>query len=126
MSSNPETFKVYVFWIPYLGGEDYTWLNMTITKDSSRDTFHLGAAHPVLPSGQLSANGRSVVPFTIDTTLLSRYGPQQARKSHELLVAHAGNAFSNPGARCQVLMSGDLRLLPSSAPAQRSSTASKP
>ena len=115
LSSHPTTFKVYLFWIPYLGGEDYTWLDMTITKNPSRDTFHLGTAHPVLPSGQLSANGRSVVPFTVDTTLLSRYGPQQARKSHQLLVAHAGNAFSKPGASCQVLMNGDLRLLPNRA-----------
>ncbi len=122
VSSHPETFKVYVFWIPYLGGEDYTWLNMTITEDRTRDTFSLGDAHPVLPSGQLSANGRSVVPFTVDTTLLSRYGPQQARKSHQLLLAHAGNAFSKPGASCQVLMNGDLRLLPNPAAAQHPSS----
>jgi hypothetical protein len=117
VASNPTTFKLYLFWIPYLGGEDYTWLNMTITNDPNRDTFSLGVAHPVLPSGQLSTNGRSIVPFTVDTALLSSYGPQQARKSRELLIAHAGNAFSKPAASCQVLMNGDLRLLANAAPA---------
>ena len=33
-----------------------------------------------------------------DTTLLSRYGPQQAKKNQEVLMAHAGNAFEKPGA----------------------------
>jgi hypothetical protein len=106
---------VYVFWVPWLGGEDYTWLNMTIAKDTSKDRFQLGLEHPVLPGGRLSQNGTGVVPGSNDTTLLSLYGPQQARKSHELLVGHAGDAFSKPGANCQVLRNGDIRLLPNNA-----------
>jgi hypothetical protein len=48
----------------------------------------------------------------VDTTVLSRYGPQQARKSHKTLVAHGGDAFAKPGATCQLLTNGSLRLLP--------------
>jgi hypothetical protein len=112
LSTDSDTFHVYVFWIPWLGGEDYAWLNMTIAADPSRDKFHLGLAHPVLPGGRLSQNGTGIVPWSADTTLLSLYGPAQARKSHEVLLAHAGDAFSKPGASCQVLRNGDLRLLP--------------
>ncbi len=112
VSRQPRKFEVYLFWIPWLAGEDYTWLNMTLGADRSADEFQLGSAHPVLPGGQLSSNGRSVVPWSVDTTLLSRYGPEQARKSHQVLVAHAGDAFAKPTARCQVLMNGDLKLLP--------------
>jgi hypothetical protein len=112
VSEQPRTFHVYLFWTPWLAGEDYTWLTMTLAEKRSDDQFHLGSAHPVLPGGQLSANGRSVVPWTVDTTLLSRYGPAQARKTHRILVANAGDVFSKPSARCQVLTSGDLKLLP--------------
>ena len=72
----------------------------------------MGTAKPVLPGGLLTANGRSVDPFSQDTTILSRYGRQQAKKNREVLMAHAGNAFEKPGARCQVLTNGDLRLVP--------------
>lgn len=114
-SDNSHSFGVYLFWVPWLAGEDYTWLNMTLAKDRSNDRFHYGSAHPVLPGGQLSANGRSVVSWSVDTTLLSQYGPQQAHKNHAELVAHAGNAFDNPGAGCEVLANGDLRLAPEGA-----------
>lgn len=112
VSEQPRTFRVYLFWVPWLAGEDYTWLTMTLAEKRSDDQFHLGSAHPVLPGGQLSANGRSVVPWTVDTTLLSRYGPAQVRKTHQVLVANAGDAFSRPTVRCEVLMNGDLKLLP--------------
>ena len=114
VSRNPNTYKVYVFWIPYLAAEPYVWLNMKVTNDPRTSTFHLGTSEPVLlPGGRLSANGRSVNPLSVDTTLLSRYGPQQARKSHQTLVAHGGDVFAKPGAKCQLLTNGSLRLLPS-------------
>jgi hypothetical protein len=112
VSRDPSTFRVYVFWTPWLGSQPYTWLDMTLSEDVSRDTFHLGTAKPVLPGGRLDPNGRNVNPWTVDTTLLSRYGPQQARKNREMLVSHAGNVFSKPRAKCQVLTNGELRLLP--------------
>jgi hypothetical protein len=108
------TFSVYVFWIPWLGSESYTWLNMSVAKNPAHDTFDLGTEKPVLPGGVLSANGRSVDPYSQDTTLLSKYGPAQAEKSRELLEAHAAGTFAKPGAGCQVLMNGDLRLVPNS------------
>jgi hypothetical protein len=114
VSTNPSTFKVYLFWIPFLGSESYTWLNMTIGQKASQDSFHLATQQPVLPGGLLSPNGQGVVPWTQDTNLLSRYGPAQAKKSHDLLVAHSENTLSRPGANCQVLTNGDLRLLPAS------------
>ena len=112
LSKSPATFRVYVFWIPWLGSEAYTWLDMKVTKDPAKDTFVMGTAKPVLPGGLLTANGRNVDPFSQDTTILSRYGPQQAKKNREVLMAHAGNAFQKPGARCQALSNGDLRLVP--------------
>jgi hypothetical protein len=112
VSKHPERLQGLRVLDPAHRGNDYTWLNMTLTGDRAGDRFQLGAAHPVLPGGQLSANGRNVVPGTVDTTLLSRYGPAQARKSHETMLAHAGDAFSKPGANCQVLSNGDLRLVP--------------
>jgi hypothetical protein len=113
VSRKPSTYKVYVFWIPYLAAEPYVWLNMKVTNDTRTSTFHLGTSEPVLlPGGRLSANGRTVNPRSVDTTLLSRYGPQQARKSHRTLRVHGGDVFAKPGARCQVLADGTLRLLP--------------
>jgi hypothetical protein len=111
-SNEPRTFKVYVFWVPWLGSQPYTWLDMTLTKDVTKDAFHLGTAKPVLPGGRLDPNGRDVNPWTVDTTLLSRYGPAQARKNREVLRARGGDVFSKPGAGCQVLRNGSLRLLP--------------
>jgi hypothetical protein len=86
---------------------------MKVTKDPRTSTFDLGTADPVLlPGGRLSTNGRTVNPLSVDTTVLSRYGAEQAKKSHATLVAHGGDAFAKPGAGCQVLANGSLRLLP--------------
>jgi hypothetical protein len=111
-SQNPTTFEVYVFWIPWLAAEPYAWLNMSLANDPRKSTFHLGTVEPVLSGGRLERNGRTISPGSIDTTLLSRYGPQQARKGRAIRTAHAGDVFSKPGARCQVLQNGGLRLLP--------------
>jgi hypothetical protein len=110
-SRNPNTFKVYVFWIPWLAAAPYVWLNMRLTDDPRTSTFHLGTAQPVLPGGRLNRDGRSVNRASVDTTLLSRYGPDQARKSRQILLAHGGDVFAKPGARCQVLQNGSIRLL---------------
>jgi hypothetical protein len=112
VSGNPGTFKVYLFWIPWLAAAPYVWLNMNVTNDPRTSTFRLGTAQPVLPGGRLNRDGRTINRGSVDTTLLSRYGPQQARKSQEILVAHGGDVFAKPGARCQLLMNGSLRLLP--------------
>ena len=85
VSRNPSTYKVYVFWIPWLAAEPYVWLNMKVTDDPRTSTFHLGTSQPVLPGGRLSRNGRTVNRASVDTTLLSRYGAQQARKSQQIL-----------------------------------------
>lgn len=112
-SRNPSTFKVYIFWIPWLAAVPYVWLNMNLTDDPRTSTFHLGTAQPVLPGGRLKRDGRAVNRASVDTTLLSRYGPQQARKSRQIMVAHGGGIFAKPSARCQVLQNGSIRLLPS-------------
>jgi hypothetical protein len=112
VSRNPNTFKVYVFWIPWLAAEPYVWLNMRVTDNPRTSTFHLGNVEPILPGGRLKLDRRSVKPGSVDTTLLSRYGPQQAKKSREILVAHGGDVFAKPGAKCQLLQNGSLRLLP--------------
>jgi hypothetical protein len=113
VSRNPYTYKVYVFWIPYLAAEPYVWINMKVTNGPRTSTFHLGTSDPVLlPGGRLNSNGRSVNQRSVDTTVLSRYGSQQARKSHKTLVAHGGDVFAKPGAMCQLLTNGSLRLLP--------------
>jgi hypothetical protein len=112
VSRNPSTYKVYLFWIPWLAAAPYVWLNMNVTNDPRTSTFHLGTAQPVLPGGRLNRDGRTINRASVDTTLLSRYGPLQARKSQEILVAHGGDVFAKPGARCQLLKNGSLRLLP--------------
>ncbi|HTP28818.1 MAG TPA: hypothetical protein VLV46_09990 [Gaiellaceae bacterium] len=111
-SLDPTTFEVYVFWIPWLAAEPYAWLNMTLANDPKKSTFHLGTVEPVLSGGILERNGRTISPGSIDTTLLSRYGALQAAKGRAILVTHAGDVFSKPGAKCQVLQNGSLRLLP--------------
>jgi hypothetical protein len=103
-SSNPLTLKVYVFWIPFIVAETYSWLSMTVTKNVSRDTFHLGAAAVVPPQGG---------PSPVYNTPLSAYGKRLDRLSGRVLLAHAGDVFSKPGASCQVLTNGSLRLVPS-------------
>ncbi|MBV8480657.1 MAG: hypothetical protein JOY72_10180 [Actinobacteria bacterium] len=109
---NASLLKVYVFWIPWLEAEPYVWLNMSVTNDPRTSSFHLGTSETVLPSGRVSRNGRTVAPGSIDTTLLSLGGPAQAKKGREILKAHAGDVFTKPGASCQVLQNGALRLLP--------------
>ena len=112
-SRKPDTYKLYVFWIPYLAAEPYVWLDMKVTADPRTSTFHLGTSEPVLlPGGRLTADGRAVNPRSVDTTLLSRYGPQQVRKSQKTLRAHGGDVFAKPSAPCQLLTNGSLRLLP--------------
>jgi len=112
VSRNPSKYKVYVFWSPSLAANPYVWLDMNVTNDPRKGTFLLGSAQPVLPGAGPSANGRTVDQPSVDTTLLSRYGPEQARKTREILVAHGGDVFAQPGATCQVLKNGSLRLLP--------------
>jgi hypothetical protein len=113
VSRNPTRFKVYLFWVPWLAAEPYIWLNMSLTGDPRTSTYSLGATQPVLPGGRLTRNGRNVNRLSVDTTLLARYGPEQAKKGHEILVAHAGDVLTQPGATCEVLKNGSLRLLPS-------------
>jgi hypothetical protein len=91
-SHDPNTFKVYVFWVPTERTRPYSWLEMTITKDAGRDAFHLGTALPVSPS----TTGKRA----------------QARIDRSVISAHAGDTFTKPGADCQVLMNGNLRLVP--------------
>jgi hypothetical protein len=113
VSRRPSTYEVYVFWIPYLAAEPYVWINMKVTKDPRTSTFQLGSSDPVsLPGGRLSTNGRSVNPLSVDTTVLSRYGAPQDKKNHTTLMAHGGDVFARPGATCQVLTNGSLKLLP--------------
>jgi hypothetical protein len=112
-SRSPTTYKVYLFWVPWLAAEPYVWLTMNITSDPRTSTFRLGASQPVLPGGRLVANGRKVNRLSVDTTLLSRYGEEQAQKSHQLLVEHGGDVFEKPGTSCEVLKNGSLKLLPS-------------
>lgn len=112
-SRSPSTFQVYVFWVPWLAAAPYVWLDMSLTDDPRTSTFHLGTAQPVLPGGRLKRDGRSVNRASVDTTLLSRYGPDQATKGRQIMLAHGGGAFAKPGARCQVLQNGSIRLLPS-------------
>ncbi|HTZ06480.1 MAG TPA: hypothetical protein VMB53_12145 [Gaiellaceae bacterium] len=112
VSQNPSRYQVYLFWVPWLAAEPYVWLNMNITGDLRTSTAHLGTAQPVLPGGRLKPNGQTINRLSVDTTLLSLYGPQQAKKGRELMAAHGGGVFAKPGATCQVLKNGNLRLLP--------------
>ncbi len=97
-SRSPSTFRVYLFWTPYNRLHTYTWLTMTLGPEASRDRFHLGTA-----PGMANAAGAAVV--TSPTA-------EQRRLDREVLIAHAGNVFAKPAARCQLLMNGYLRLLP--------------
>jgi hypothetical protein len=113
-SRNPTTFKVYLFWVPFIGSS-YTWLDMSITSVASRDTFHIGSAVAALPGGKLGPSGRSILPKTRDfDTPLSAFGAQQASRNKLALAAHGGDVFTKPGAKCQVLANGYLRLVPNS------------
>jgi len=112
VSQTPGTYQVYLFWVPWLAAEPYVWLNLKVTGNPRTSTAQLGTAQPVLPGGRLKPNGQTINRTSVDTTLLSLYGPQQAKKGRELQAAHAGGAFAKPGATCQVLKNGSLRLLP--------------
>jgi hypothetical protein len=86
---------------------------MTITSNPGQGKFDLGFAAPALPGGVLAGGGQTVAPGSADyDTPLSLYGPEQAKKTRQVLAAHAGNVFSKPRARCQVLKNGYLRLVP--------------
>lgn len=112
-SGNPTTFEVYIFWVPFIGSS-YTWLDMSITKDESRDTFHIGSSVAALPGGKLGPSGRSILPKTRDfDTPLSAFGAQQTKRNNIALLAHAGRAFAKPTAKCQILTNGYVRLVPS-------------
>lgn len=100
VAQKPGNYKVYVFWVPARAANPYVWLDMNVTNDPRKGTFDLGTAQSVPAGG------------SVDTALLSRYGLKQAKKGRELMVAHAGGAFARPGATCQVLKNGSLRLLP--------------
>ena len=97
VSQNPSTYEVYVFWVPWLASNPYVWLDMNFKDDPQNGTFQLGATQPRLPVGG---------------ALLSQYGSEQARKGRELMLANAGGAFAKPGAACQVLKNGSLKLRP--------------
>ena len=92
VSRKPNMFKVYVFWVPFQPSRPYSWLEMKITKDPTRDTFRLGTAQPIVGDGA----GRR----------------ERARADRRVLAAHAGDSFGKPGAGCQVLMNGYLKLVP--------------
>ena len=113
-SGNPDAFHVYVFWKPWLAAAPYIWLDMNVPADPRKGTYRLGTSAPVLPGGRLSKDGRAVVPGSVDTTLLSRYGPNQVKKGRELMLSNGGDVWKVPGADCQLLRNGSLRLLPAS------------
>jgi hypothetical protein len=113
VSRKPEAYEVYLFWIPYLAAEPYVWITMKVTGDERSSTFRLGTSDPVLlPGGRLNSNGRSINQRSVDTTVLSRYGATQDAKNHKTLTVHGGDVFAKPGASCQLLTNGSLRLLP--------------
>ena len=112
VSTEPGTYKVYVFWVPWLAAAPYVWLNMKVTDDPKTSTFLLDSAQPVLPGGRLNRDGQTINLGSVDTTLLSRYGAPQAKKGRQLLIAKGGDVFAKPGAKCQLLKNGSLRLLP--------------
>ena len=115
-AEEPRSYDVYLFWTPWLAAQPYVWLTMRIPAgEPAKGDYSLGTADPVLPGGKLNADGRTINPASVDTTLLSRYGAEQAAKGKALMLEHAGDALKEPGAGCQVLKNGGLRLLPASA-----------
>jgi hypothetical protein len=113
VSESPSTYRVFLFWIPWLAAAPYVWVDMHLTDDSKASTFHLGTAQPVLPGGRLNRDGRTINRASVDSTLLSRYGAEQAKKSQKILRARGGTVFEKPGATCQLLVNGSLRVVPS-------------
>ncbi len=111
VSDDPDTYEIYLFWAPWLAANPYVWLNMEVTDDPEKGTFLLGAEQPVLPGGRLRPSGRAINRRSVDTTLLSRYGPEQAKAGRKLLEARGGDVFDEPGAACRVLQNGSLELV---------------
>ena len=112
VSLSPRRVQVYVFWIPWLAAEPYVWLNMDLPSDPHKGSYHVGTAEPILPGGRLNPDGQTINRGSVDTTLLTRSGPEQAKKSQEMLREHGSDVFSQPSGSCQLLKSGSLRLLP--------------
>jgi hypothetical protein len=115
VSRKPKTFKVFVFWAPYVGPSSYTWIDMTLVKDPRQDKFHLGTAGAIAGGGLQLPGGRIVAPALQDyeLPLKKEYGNQYAKVIENVMMAHApAHVFSKPGAPCQVLMNGLMRLLP--------------
>jgi hypothetical protein len=112
-SRDPHAFKVYIFWIPYIGPAGYTWLDMTITKDPTQDKFKQGSAPSELEGGA-GLGGRGVAPLAdYDHPLKFTLGSRYKSVTQGVLKANApANVFSKPGAWCQVMKNGGLRLLP--------------
>jgi hypothetical protein len=88
---------------------------MTIMKDASQDKFHVGTSPSELAAGLGLGGNQAPVPGfqDYDTPLKKSLGARYTSITQKELKAHAGNAFSKPTGRCQVLMNGFLRLLPS-------------
>jgi hypothetical protein len=114
ISRHPATFKVYVFWIPYVGPQAYTWFDMTVTKDASTDKFYYGTEQSELPGGQGLGGHAAPLPGEIeyDRPLKYSLGPRYTSVTQGHLHKHAGNAFEKPGAACYALKNGSLRLVP--------------
>jgi hypothetical protein len=113
VSRSPYTFDVYVFWIPFVGPQSYSWLSMRIGADPTNDRFHLGTAPAVLSGGGVQlGNGVTVPPTFADYDPLSAFGPRQNAINRRVMRAHSGDAFARPEGRCQVLKNGDLRFEP--------------
>ena len=100
-SRNPLAFKVYVFWIPYIGPQSYSWLTMTVTKDATRDQFHLGTA-PAELAGGTGSIGPTTGPVSPDYDPLSAFGHRQNVINRHVMMAHAGDVLPSPrrNARC--------------------------
>ena len=62
-SRNPDTFKVYVFWVPWLAAEPYIWLNMDLRNDPARHVLARDdpAGPPRRQADQERTNGESTI-----------------------------------------------------------------
>jgi hypothetical protein len=81
-STNPRTFKLFLFWIPKNARAmqtTYTWLEATLREQVLQDSFHIGHSDGTAPKAKV-------------------------------LKAHSGDAFSKPVEQCEVLANGYLRL----------------
>ena len=111
-ADDPRAYNVYVFWTPWLAAAPYVWLNMRIpAADPRSGSYSLGTADPVLAGGKLNPDGRTINPASVDTTILSRYGEEQARRGKALMTEHAGETLQPDGQDCRVLKNGALQLV---------------